>query len=151
MEFPVLSTPLWTPNLHIMKLNRGFSLLELLIAIVIITILVTIAYPSYTSYLAKGRRAQAMIDLLYMASQLESFYTMQNTYQGAAQSLGLKSTTDDHNYQLVIQSTSDSHYNLAAVPNSTQAAIDSSCGTLTLNELGERGDTGTLTPEKCWQ
>ena len=151
MEFPVLSTPLWTPNLHNMKLNRGFSLLELLIAIVIIMILVTIAYPSYTSYLAKGRRVQAMIDLLYMASQLESFYTMQNTYQGAAQSLGLKSTTDDHNYQLVIQSTSDSRYNLAAVPSSTQAAIDSSCGTLTLNELGERGDTGTLTPEKCWQ
>ena len=134
-----------------MKLNRGFSLLELLIAIVIITILVTVAYPSYNSYLAKGRRTQAMIDLLYMAGQLESFYTLQNTYQGAAQSLGLKSTTDDHSYQLVVQSTTDSSYNLAAVPNSAQAAIDQSCSTLTLNELGDRGDTGTLTPEKCWQ
>jgi type IV pilus assembly protein PilE len=130
-----------------MKLNRGFSLLELLIAIVIIAILVTIAYPSYNGYLAKGRRTQAMIDLLYMASQLESFYTQQNTYQGAP---GLKTTTDDHSYQLVIQSTTESSYNLAAVPNSAQAALDQSCGTLTLNELGERGDSGTLTPEVCW-
>ncbi len=39
--------------------QRGVTLIELLVAVVIVGILGMIAYPSYTSHLVKSRRAQA--------------------------------------------------------------------------------------------
>ncbi len=82
-----------------MRSKTGFSLVELLIVMAIIAILIAVAYPLYTSHLVKGRRNQAEIALLYLASQLESFYSVQNSYQGATlESLGVNLFTDDHSY-----------------------------------------------------
>ena len=42
-----------------MKRTRGFTLIEIIIAVTIIGILVAIAVPSYQNHLRKGRRAEA--------------------------------------------------------------------------------------------
>lgn len=135
-----------------MDLNRGFSLLELLVVMALIAILISLAYPLYTSHLVKGRRNQAEVDLLYLASQLEAFYTLQNTYQGSSlEGLGINPYTDDHSYQLSIQSATDTGYQIAASPLGQQARADTTCGNLTLNEQGEKSVSGSATPEECWR
>lgn len=134
-----------------MLFKFGFSLLELLIVMAIIAILIAVAYPVYTSYLTTGRRNQAEVALLYLASQLEEFYSLENTYQGATlDGLGVNTYTDDHSYQLMIQSLTVASYTIVALPLNQQAKADSECGVLSLNELGEKTISGTANSSACW-
>lgn len=135
-----------------MNLNQGFSLLELLIVMALIAILTSLAYPLYTSHLVKGRRNQAEADLLYLASRLEAFYSLQNTYQGASlPTLGVNPYTDDHSYQLNITSATDTNYTVTAGPLGQQAKADTQCATLTLDEQGNKSVSGKLSAEQCWR
>ncbi len=134
-----------------MDFKCGFSLLELLIVMAIIAILVRISYPLYTSYLIKGRRNQAEIALFYLGSQMENYYVQNSTYQGAdLQNLGVKTYTDDGSYQVAIQSVSEISYLLSAIPLETQKKGDTGCGTLSLDEQGEKFSNGTLSSKFCW-
>ena len=60
--------------------GRGFSLLELMIAVVIVGILATIAIPSYRDYVARGKRAAARAGLLEAAAFLERSFTTNGCY-----------------------------------------------------------------------
>ncbi len=134
-----------------MKQELGFSLLELLIVMALVAILGVISYPLYTSHLVKARRSQAEVALMYLASQLETFFSLQSTYQGASvQSLEVNPYTDGHFYQLSIQSATESGYVIAATPLNSQAKEDPACGGLFLNELGEKTVSGTKNPDLCW-
>ena len=55
------------------RFNRGFTLIEIMIVIAIIGIIITIAAPSYTEYLKKGRRAEVVSLLSEQAQSLERF------------------------------------------------------------------------------
>lgn len=80
-----------------MNQGRGFSLIELMIAVAIIGILAAIAYPAYTNSLVKGTRANAKSLLLDVAQKEQSYLLDQRTYAAAANcdeltaNLGIKS------------------------------------------------------------
>src|ERR1700687_4891412 len=59
---------------------RGFSLIELLIAMVIVAILAAIAIPSYQTYTLRSHRTDAKSALLDMASLEERFFSTNNSY-----------------------------------------------------------------------
>lgn len=65
-----------------MKIYRsgGFSLIELMIAVVIVGILAAIAVPSYQSHIIKASRAAAQTELLELASLQEKIYLNSNAY-----------------------------------------------------------------------
>ena len=55
--------------------NSGFTLIEVMIAVAIIALLVTIAYPQYSDYVTKSRRADAKVALTGLAQEQETYKT----------------------------------------------------------------------------
>lgn len=60
--------------------NGGFTLLELMITVAVIAILAAVAYPSYSEYVAKSRRATTAGLLLQSQQWMERFYTENYRY-----------------------------------------------------------------------
>jgi type IV pilus assembly protein PilE len=64
--------------------SRGFTLVELLVAIAIVAILSTIAIPLYTNYSMRSYRVEVQADLLNCSQALERFNAMNFSYAGTA-------------------------------------------------------------------
>ncbi len=143
----------------------GFTLIEIIIAVAVVAILATIAFPSYLNQVRDSRRAEGKSLLLQSANRQERFYstTSPNTYAGDMTALGFAADPalggDTGNaaeawYQVsVVAPTAAcpiaSCFVLQAVPIRDQVK-DTECGTLRIDSLGRRFEGGTGTVDDCW-
>lgn len=125
---------------------------------VIIAVLMLVAVPGYQEGMKKSRRADAMRDLMELASRQERFYAQNSSYTPKIKEedgLNFKQTTrsGDH-YDLRVESCVGDEddfstcYVLKAVPKGIQAK-DTACATLSVNSKGERSASGNL-KDTCW-
>ena len=147
-----------SPNMGIdmKKRNRGFTLIELMIVVVVIGILASIAYPSYTEYVLRGKRAECKSAILQTANLLERYFTVNNTYSDDFADIGGKAFSGDNSASsactLAIEpeTASDTMADGFKITG-TPAATDSKCGNLTLNQKGIKGKSGSDSVDYCWQ
>ncbi len=66
-----------------MRRIAGFSLIELMIALVVVAILTAVALPSYRDYVTRGKITEATTNLADMRFKLEQFFQDNRTYVGA--------------------------------------------------------------------
>jgi len=59
---------------------RGFTLIEVMITVTIITILAAVALPQYRDYVSRSRLADASTGLATMRAQMERYYQDNRTY-----------------------------------------------------------------------
>lgn len=64
-----------------MKLHRGFTLVELMIVVVIVGILASIAMPSYSNYVRRGKVAEAATNLASARVTMEQWYQDNRSYK----------------------------------------------------------------------
>lgn len=123
--------------------QSGFTLIELMIAVVVIGILASIAYPLYTGYVERARRTDAHAGLMDTAQVLERCYTVYSSYNNANCSLnnGSSVSSPDGYYTISVAST-DTRYALSAT--FVGSGGDGCSGDLTLDHKGVRA------PDVCW-
>jgi type IV pilus assembly protein PilE len=132
------------------SLILGFSLVEIVIALLIISILSAISFPIYSQYITQQHRIEAEVTLEKLSAALEQYYTLHDTYKNATLTvLHFPEFIAKNNYQLSI-TASDTYFMLEAKPLAEQAKKDGLCSILTLNSLGERGILG-YSQLNCWE
>jgi type IV pilus assembly protein PilE len=124
---------------------RGFTLIELMVAVAIIGILASIALPAYQQYVLRASRADAQAILMETAQYMERYFTTNNSYADAPLLSGQspKTGTAKYNISYSVDPTATA-YEVQAAPTGSQTADD--CGTLTVDQTGATGADGA----DCW-
>lgn len=132
-----------------MRAERGFTLIELMITLVILSIIVGFALPSYTAHAEKSRRADGTTALGRATMVMESCRSDLATYTGCAGRVA--ATSEESFYNITVSvAVGGASYTLTATPTGVQAD-DVHCTTLTLTSQGTRGHTGGAPDAAtCW-
>lgn len=140
--------------------TAGFTLVELMVSIVVATILITIAVPSYTNQIRHSRRTDARTALLDLAQREERYMSTNSSYTTNAANLGYGGATfpvtlGDNYYQLSVCVSSALPCTGAAATGTafliTATAIngqanDTACLNLSVDSQGNQ----TATSSNCW-
>ncbi|OGT46524.1 MAG: hypothetical protein A3E83_01300 [Gammaproteobacteria bacterium RIFCSPHIGHO2_12_FULL_41_20] len=129
----------------------GFQLIEMMMVITIISILAVMGIPLYSQHVIKVKRLEAKSMLLQLSQAMENYALHNHSYTGATlAALHQPEITAQQPYRLHIQYANTDGFLLMAQPQGKQAADDAACATLTLDDKGTKGITGTGLVTKCW-
>jgi len=150
---------------------KGFSLIELVVAMLIASILAAIAIPSYSNYVRKSRRTEVRSALLDMVSLEERYFSTQNVYSANFTDLGYPTAAASVVLSSGYYSIATPAITLAGIPTATSAgtpavvtltgtvvagtdqAKDTTCAVFVVKSDGtqtSQNSGGTDTTSTCW-
>jgi type IV pilus assembly protein PilE len=152
------------PNPHLLRARTaaGFSLIELLIAMVIAGTLAFIAVPSFMDSIRKGRRSEGIAALAQLQQAQERFRANSPSYASDLSTLpgGPAATTTNGYYAITLTNVGPSKYTAIATAGSgTSQAKDASCRTLVVtvdqgnvinSSTNSAGTTDSTNANRCW-
>lgn len=124
--------------------------MEMIIVVVLVAMIVTIAIPTYRSYILKSNRADAIHTLLAIQLAQEKYRMNNSNYGTLTQVWSGVTSTDKGYYNLAISNVSTTSYTITATAVGNQASDmenGNSCATLTLSFAN---NVTTKTPAACW-
>ena len=116
--------------------SRGFTLIEMMIVIVIVSVLLLVGLPAYRKQVIQGNRAEGTGALLRIMDRQERYYAnnVPPTYASSMTRLGFPETFE----------TENGHYSIT-IGNCTGSTDLKSCVKLTATAQGSQTDDGALT------
>ena len=154
----LMNTPVFTSN----RRDRGFTLIELMVAVVVLGVVVAVALPSFLDSIRKSRRSEAMTALSTMQQAQERWRSNKTTYTATLSDIGITTATTAPGgyYALSIDSASATGYVLTANGTGSSQANDAQCAKLSVEVNGGAvkyascsGSSCTFTynpSDKCW-
>jgi len=141
--------------------HSGFSLIELMVAVVVVAILASIAIPTYTAQILKSHRTEARSAILDLAGREERVLSVSNSYSQVPTDVGYTGTSwgtglavGSGYYTVVITvGNSPPSFTITATAAGGQTA-DSSCASFTVNQLGQQSSLNsgaTDSTSTCWK
>jgi type IV pilus assembly protein PilE len=148
-----------------MQAQRGVTLIELVVVMIIVGILAAVAIPSYRNYVLRSQRSDAKDALLALATAQEKFYLQCNFYADdiagapdcAASELQGAVTSKNGWYDLVVAADADPTLGFTATATATAGgnqAQDSECQVFRVTALGARtadDSGGADNTAECWR
>lgn len=127
--------------------SNGFSLLELVVAMAVLAVLMTIAVPTYRQYVERAARAEAIRQIL-AAADCQERIRAESGYYDATRCLE-NSQTEDYGFWIEpAGESSASVFTVLAEP--VNAEVDR-CGTLGLDHAGNRSiSSDQAAVSACW-
>ncbi len=144
-------------------MQRGVTLIELVVVIMVIGILAAVAIPSYRNYVIRSQRADAKDALLALSTQLEKHYLQCNDYGDtlavapdcAAREVQGADSSENGWYDLAINAPDATGFTVTAtaVAGENQEQ-DSECQSFSVTDRGVRtalDDGGADNTTECWR
>lgn len=134
--------------------QRGFTLLELMITVVIVAILGSIAYPSYTDYILRGKISEALQGLADARVKQEQFFLDNRTYGPDEDTCGATLPADTKHWDFSCSDVSSNGYTVSATGKTsggtagfTYTIDQSNARSTKVNSPAPTGWTGS---NSCW-
>lgn len=136
--------------------QRGVTLVEVMIVVVIAGILAAVALPGYRQYTIRAQRTEAKTALLQLATNQARFYLQNNTYSNNLAALGFPGGTSNQGvYTLAVPLANAVTFQATAVPtpgggvNGVDMSTDGECALFSINSQGVRAANPDPT-NRCW-
>lgn len=127
--------------------SKGFTLIELMIAVVVVSILAAIVYPSYRDYVIKSRRTDAMTTLMNVHLAQEKYRATHTGYADSLGALNLSAVSESGFYDVAITDAASNTFTATATPKSGTSQADDACN-FSVNQNGPVKDDSDS--KACW-
>ena len=129
---------------------RGFTLIELMVTVAIIAILASIAVPSYTDYVIRGRIPQATNNLSTMRVQLEQHFQDNRTYVGACEAGTVAPLPMSDDFDYTCPTLTEDEFSVVATGTGSMSGF-----TYTIDQSNAKATTAVpdgwgTAPVACW-
>jgi len=139
--------------------RRAFTLIEVLVALVVLGVLASLALPGFFEQVARARRTDVQAALLEDAAYMQHYYAAHDAYDGTpAPRLPYAGTPrlGAPNYTIAVDVPASDPTSFVLTASRTGAMSADPCGDFTVDNLGRRGLVpGTVaagrSAERCWR